>query len=194
MGRSAGHGPARPDRHWPGTIRPQHVSANAWYATPAVWPTTPGRSGLSHGVHPPSGSPVEVQRDVATARPSSGDPDDTGQSDPKPSGAPELSRVRIGYCRSVRSRPRRGTVNPSSTGPAGPIAAACSESPRAERTARDRRRPPTARARSPAGGLGAIADDGVLDRVERLTNSGIADGVDVNLQSEFVDPPCRLGE
>ena len=43
------------------------------------------------GVQPPSGSPSAVCRDTATAMPSSGAPDDTGQSEPNASGAPESS-------------------------------------------------------------------------------------------------------
>ena len=43
--------------------------------------------------------------------PSSGAPEDTGQSDPKASGAPERTRLFIRYCLSDRSWPSRGTVS-----------------------------------------------------------------------------------
>ena len=46
-------------------------------------------------------------------------------------------------------------------------------------------RPPVAR---------AIALDDVLDGVERLTNRGIADGVNVDLQPEIVDAARGVGE
>ena len=60
--------------------------------------------------------------------PSSGAPDDTGQSDPNASGAPDSSRLRIRYCLSARSRPAAEWSAPSSAHPAAPTAAACSGS------------------------------------------------------------------
>ena len=66
---------------------------------------------ISAGVHPPSGWPSAVRRDTATARPSSGAPEDTGQSEPNASRAPDSSMVRIRYCLSARSAPSLGIVS-----------------------------------------------------------------------------------
>ena len=120
--------------------------------------------------------------------PSSGAPEDTGQSEPNASGAPESSRLRIRYCLSARSSPSRGTVSTTING-SSCAHSGCMFGDHAQRgepvqvgvvdqlRVRDHR-PPVAR---------AVAGDDVLDRVQRLAHRGVADGVDVDLEPELVD-------
>ncbi len=59
---------------------------------------------------------LRVRRVTATARPSSGTIDETGQSLPIDSRAPLSAMVRIGYWRALRSGPSRGSTSDTMPG------------------------------------------------------------------------------
>ena len=112
-----------------------------------------------------------------------------------PAAAPDSSMVRIRYCLSARSAPSRGMVstviNASICAHSGCMLAM---------TPSSANRPMSASSTSCAWAMtgrrsrGPLDADDVLDGVEGLAHRGVADGVDVDLQPEVVDPPRGLGQ